>query len=511
MDGLYTRNTICDIIRHWAGINPDHPALIAKGREALSYADLCRQSDRIGDALANAGLEPGSRVAIVHSGGPEMATVLLGVMDEAVAVPLNPASTSDEYRNLLTKCRVNGIIIDSALDTPARAVAAALHLPILEVSPDDETIAGHVSLRPLSDERPLPPVSDQPDDLAMVLTTSGTTATGKIVPIRHRHMMARMASNAQLLGLTPEDRGLNLNRLFLHGGINNLCINLYTGGSAILMSGFDQEGFFDCLETLGPSWYIGSFTVNRAIRDALIKRRPPLKTDELRFARTSSGGIDPAVADDLEAMLGVPVIEAYATTETGRIAGNPQPPGRRKRGTVGPAINCEIAITNGDGQHLKDGLRGEVIVRGDNVFDGYENNPDANAAAFVDGWYRTGDEGVLDEDGYLTLTGRIKEMINRGGEKISPVEIDEAVMVHPHVREAAAFPIPHPTLGEIPGVALVMAPGGTATRQDISGFLKARLGAIKVPAAYFFVDEIPKGPTGKIQRNKLTDAFARSR
>lgn len=427
-----TRETIGDVIRRWAEIQPDAAAFVSENQAPLTYRALARTIDDVRDTLNKSGFGRGDRIAIVHPGGADMATILLGVMDACVAVPVDPASLSENILDRCHKLGISGLIMGSSSDAKVHDALSELGLPVF-LAESDRAMAGNVSLRQITGGKLVKTPRDQPDDLAVILASSGTTAEAKIVPIRHRHILVRSAATAQLLDLTPEDCGLNMNKLFLHGGLANMCVCLHSGGSVIMVPRFDPNEFFKHLSELRPTWYVGSFTVNKAVFEAARKQQKPINVGRLRMVRTTSGGIDAHIADRLEELLGVPVIEAYATTETGRIAGNPQPPGLRKRGTVGLPINCEIAIMDEVGNSLGSNHAGEVVVRGDNVFDGYENNPVANSTAFFGGWYRTGDEGSLDDDGYLTLTGRFKEMINRGGEKISSQEVESAQIGRGHV------------------------------------------------------------------------------
>lgn len=496
------------IVRYWADVQPEAPAFVAEGKQPLAYAALAACQDRIRDTLEQAGLGFGRRVAILHPGGPELATLLLGVMDGAVAVPMNVAAVPDEILARVNGCRVDGVIVDASASKLVRDALLQTGLPIFEPMAEEPEVTGKVALNRIAAGVVSSGPHEQPDDLALVLASSGTTADSKIVPIRHRHIVARSRATVGLLELTPDDRGLIFNKLFLHGGIANTMACLLAGSSVIAMPQFNAVRFFHYLTSLDPTWYVGSFTINRAIYEAGLQRSEPPTSTRLRMIRWTSAAVDAVIGDRLEAWFGVPVIEAYATTETGRITGNPQPPGLRKSGTVGLPVDCEVAVMDHTGKRLATGVVGEVVVRGDNVFDGYENNPAANAMAFFDDWYRTGDLGRFDDDGYLTLIGRIKEMINRGGEKISPQEVDDALAAHADVADAAAFAIPHPSLGEVVAAAVVPTPGAHFDKSELTRFLWDRLSSTKIPCAFLMVSEIPRGPHGKVLRNKLAEQFA---
>jgi acyl-CoA synthetase (AMP-forming)/AMP-acid ligase II/acyl carrier protein len=501
-----------EVIRHWALATPKASAIAAKNKRDMSYRDLAALTDGMARQLEDAGLGPGSRLAVVHRGGAEMLTTVLGIVNCAIAVPVSNEITASEFASYLEACRIDAVIADARLDTPVREIARARGLLVIDVrGGQDADAAGHVALDlPPAPHRTLTLVPG-PDDVAFVFGTSGTTRASKLVPLRHRHMVSRSQSTALLHELTATDRCFNQNRLFLCSGISNACTALYAGGCVAHpdeKGRFDLRAFIDGLRALRPTWYVASYNFNIGIHDALKTDASAVAGHSLRLIRATSGHLDPTIVAGLEQIFSVPVIEAYSSTESGRICGNPLPPRRRKHGTVGlPTLHSEVAIVDDKGHPLATGERGEVVVRGANVFDGYHDNPAANAAAFFGERYRTGDLGFFDEDGYLTLVGRIKEMINRGGQKISPVEIDDALLAHPAVADAAAFGVPHPTLGEVVGAAVVLKVNARLTEQDISAFLRERLEPIKWPRTLAFVQRIPRGPSGKVRRYQVAQLF----
>jgi thioesterase domain-containing protein/acyl carrier protein len=348
----------------------------------------------------------------------------------------------------------------------------------------------------------------QADDIAFVFLTSGTTAKRKVVPLRQRQALARAEIQRSVFDITPQDRLLNFMPMTYCNGASNAVNALVAGSSVISMVKFDVPAFFHCMKTLAPTWYTGGYTFNLRIHAEAAAHADAIAAAPLRFVRTVSGRLKTEVADELEAILGVPVVESYNSTETGRIASSPLPPQMRKRGTVGFAVAEDVAILDPRGHPVEQGQRGEVCVKGDGVIDGYENDPDANAEAFVNGWFRTGDEGFFDEDGYLTLTGRIGETINRGGEKISPAEVDAALLSHPGIREAVTFSIPHPTLGEVPAAAVVATDGVSPSPGEIGRYLADRLSLFKLPRPILVLDAIPKAASGKVQRRDLAEALS---
>ena len=341
----------------------------------------------------------------------------------------------------------------------------------------------------------------------MVLHTSGTTSRPKIVPLSQRNLAISAANIHAHLQLTPADRCLNVMPLFhIHGLMAAVLASLDAGASVACSPGFDAFRFFEWIEQIEPTWFTAVPTMHQLIlsrargKEELIKRHP------LRFMRSSSASLPPPVMADMEALFGAPMIRGLrddrGLTSNGL---EPAPAGGAQAGSVGRGSNVEIAIMNDAGTLLAQGETGEVVIAGGNVTAGYEHNPEANAGAFTDGWFRTGDQGYLDEDGYLLLTGRLKEIINRGGEKISPREIDEVLLEHDAVEQAVAFAVPHARLGEDVAVAVVLADGSELSEGDVRAHITSRLADFKVPRKVVFVDEIPKGPTGKLQRIGLAE------
>jgi acyl-CoA synthetase (AMP-forming)/AMP-acid ligase II len=345
------------------------------------------------------------------------------------------------------------------------------------------------------------------DDIALILHTSGTTSRPKIVPLSHRNVCCSAQNIQRTLGLTKEDRCLNVMPLFhIHGLMAATLSPVSVGASVFCTPGFNALKFFAWLDEARPSYYTAVPTMHQAILARASRNREVIDATPLRFIRSSSSALPPQVMEELEEVFGIPVVEAYAMTEAAhQMTCNPLPPCDRKAGTVGVAAGPEVSIMDEAGTHLKADSVGEIVIRGDNVTDGYEKNPEANAEAFTDGWFRTGDQGVMDAAGYLTITGRLKEIINRGGEKISPREVDEVIMDHPAIQQVVAFAVPHDKLGEQVAAAAVLREGMKATPQEIREFAAGQLADFKVPKEILILEEIPKGPTGKLQRIGLAE------
>ncbi len=482
--------------------DPAAPALGAPDRADLAYADLRALIDRSVADLNGFGIGRGDAVAIVLPNGPEMAAAFLGVACAATAAPLNPAYRPDEFEFYLADLEARAVVVQAGHDSPVRGVAGLLGLPLIELEPRPGGPAGDFRLRSDLRATAARPGPAEPGDVALVLHTSGTTSRPKIVPLSHRNVCASARHIGDTLALGRDDRCLNVMPLFhIHGLIAAVLASVAAGGSVVCAPGFNALRFFAWLGAARPSWYSAVPTMHQAILTRASRNAAALGEARLRFIRSSSASLPPSVMADLEAAFGAPVIESYGMTEAAhQMTSNPLPPRPRKPGSVGVAAGPEVAIMDAAGALLPLGATGEIVIRGPNVTTGYARNPAANATAYHDGWFRTGDQGLFDGDGYLRITGRLKEIINRGGEKISPREIDEVLLAHPDVAQAVAFAVPHDALGEEVAAAVVLRPGATATPRDIRAHAAARVAPFKVPRTVLIVDEIPKGPTGKLQR-----------
>jgi acyl-CoA synthetase (AMP-forming)/AMP-acid ligase II len=402
--------------------NPDANAIIAPGRTSLTYRQLTHHINHVVATLNSIGIGRNDRVAIVLPNGPEMAVAFLAVAAGATAAPLNPAYRADEFNFYLSDLKAKALIIQAGLAEPAQAVARARGIPIIELQPMLEAEAGLFSLIPAStgEARPKRAGFAQPDHVALVLHTSGTTSRPKIVPLTQSNLYTSAHNISTTLALSENDRCLNVMPLFhIHGLIGVLLSSLTVGASVVCTPGFEAPKFFEWFKAFCPTWYSAVPTMHQAILARASTHHCP---SQLRFIRSSSAALPPQVLADLENVFNAPVIEAYGMTEAShQMASNPLPPLSRKPGSVGMAAGPEIAIMDEAGHLLSSGTLGEIVIRGANVTRGYENNPKANQSAFTNGWFRTGDQGYLDSDGYLFITGRLKEIINRGGEKISPM------------------------------------------------------------------------------------------
>ena len=468
-----------------------------------TYASLSATVDRLAGQLRALGLNRGDTVGLVLPNGPEMATTFLATAACVVAAPLNPSYRTAEFRYYFKDLKAKAVIA-SGKGSAEAAEALSPNTLLLELMGDGADLTLAQAGRPLPWKEP---IWAGADDVALVLHTSGTTARPKIVPLSHGNLTTSAHNIASSLQLTDSDRCLNVMPLFhIHGLVASLLSSLLAGGSVICTPGFQSLRFLRWLKDVDPTWFSAVPTMHQMILSRLDRNDHASWGRSLRFIRSSSAPLAPTVMEQVEVAFGVPMLEAYGMTEAShQIATNPLPPGARRPGSVGKGSGVKVGVMTPEGQLLPAGEAGEVVIRGANVTTGYLENEEANRSSFVDGWFRTGDEGVLDDDNYLRLTGRIKEMINRGGEKIGPREIDEVLLEHPGVRQAVAFAIPDKWLGEEVAVAIVLEASAAVTEQELRRFVAERLADFKVPRKVVFVDTIPKGPTGKLRRIGLAD------
>jgi acyl-CoA synthetase (AMP-forming)/AMP-acid ligase II len=486
----------------------DAPAIGAEGRADLSHAGLRAFASEVVATLNGFGIGRNDRVAIVLPNGPEMATAFLTVACGATTAPLNPAYRMDEFDFYLDDLNAKALIVADDYDGDAIAAAEKRGVAVLRLAPRSGAAAGLFDLAgPSGASAPEAGGMAAAEDVALVLHTSGTTSRPKIVPLSQANVAASARHIRAALDLAADDRCLNIMPLFhIHGLIAAVLSSVGAGGSVWCSPGFNALRFFAWMEEAKPNWYTAVPTMHQAILSRAGRNADLIAAQPLRLIRSSSSSLPPQVMAELEETFGCPVIESYGMTEAAhQMASNPLPPAARKPGSVGIAAGPEVAIMDPAGNLMAQGETGEVVIRGPNVTAGYEANPKANAENFTNGWFRTGDQGVLDPEGYLSITGRLKEIINRGGEKISPREVDEVLMDHEAVAQVVTFAMPHPKLGEEVAAAVVLREGTSATDREIRDFVATRLADFKVPRKLLILDEIPKGATGKLQRIGLAE------
>jgi acyl-CoA synthetase (AMP-forming)/AMP-acid ligase II len=493
--------TLVEVLENGA---TDHPALVSPDGPTITYDSLRKQIARLMGQLKSFGIRREDRVAIVLPNGLEVIASFLAVTGVATAAPLNAAYKPDEFEFYLDDTNAKAVITgpDAGQEAVDAAPKGAIHIV---VSMDDD---GEINFTGPSGATPSTDSDLGADDVALVLHTSGTTSRPKRVPLTHKNLTTSLKNVAATYSLNENDVSLCIMPLFhVHGLVASTLSTFYSGGTVVVPPRFNPMNFWPVVKDHGVTWYSAVPSMHQALLTRARSGKPDVP-ETLRFIRSCSASLPPIVMDELESQFGVPVVEAYGMTEAAhQMSSNPLPPGNRLPGAVGPGTGVEVAIMDEEGTLLIIGERGEVVIKGDNVITGYENNPEANATSFTNGWFRTGDEGVLDENGFLALTGRLKEMINRSGEKISPREIDEVLMDHPAVGEAVAFGIAHRVHGEEAAAAVVLT--GEVTTEELVAFCKEKLADFKVPRTIHVMEEIPRGPTGKISRRFLTESFSK--
>jgi acyl-CoA synthetase (AMP-forming)/AMP-acid ligase II/acyl carrier protein len=497
--GLFT---IHEIMKANAESAPEGIAILGLADNPLRYHRLYEHILLTISQLNELGIGRNDRVAIVLPNGPQLAVAFLSISCATACAPLNPAYTSAEFDFYLSDLEAKALVVQFGRQSPVIEVARTRGIPILELNPLGGAPDGLFTL--IGERRPPPGLSGpaQMSDVALILHTSGTTSHPKMVPLTHKNLCTSGENIRKTLELSEDDRCLNIMPLFhIHGLVAGVLASMRAGGSVVCTPGFIAPKFFDWLEIYEPTWYTAVPTMHQAILARAARSKDLVKTHPLRFIRSSSSSLPPSVLQNLEKTFKVPVVEAYGMTEAShQIASNPLPPASTKNGSVGLAAGPEISIMAEDhGTFMPAGALGEIVIRGASVTLGYAHNPEANSRSFTDGWFRTGDQGFIDNDGYLFITGRFKEIINRGGEKISPREIDDVFLEHPAVAQAVTFGMPDTMLGEDVAIAIVLKDPAVSER-DLQKYAATRLAYHKVPRRVIILDAIPKGATGKIQR-----------
>jgi len=473
----------------------NHLALVTPGAASLTYQQLRENVMALVSQLNSFGLQQGDRLAIAMTNGAPMAITFMAAALCGTAAPLNPKYKLEEFAFYYEDIQAKALI--TLAGGPEAAMSAATPKMILinaKVNPN-----GTLSFESAS-QAPGNPTTPNAEDVAMILHTSGTTSRPKRVPIRHRHLIASTQNIIGAYSLSPTDTTLCIMPLFhIHGLVGCLLATLASGGTLVCPNGFNALEFWKLVETYKPTWYSAAPTMHQTILARASRNQEIVQTHPFRFIRSSSAPMPPIIIEQIETTLKAAVLESYSMTEASHLmTTNPLPPKVRKLGTVGYGFGVDVGIMDSEGNLLSPGSLGEVVVKGANVIDGYENNPEADATAFVNGWFRTGDQGRLDADGYLQLTGRMKELINRGGEKISPLEVDDVLLRHPAVTEALAFAVPHKSLGEEIHAAVVLK--AEVTTQELVQHCSTMLADFKVPKEIHILEQLPRGATGKLQR-----------
>jgi acyl-CoA synthetase (AMP-forming)/AMP-acid ligase II len=472
----------------------------------VTYESLREQVLGMADALASAGIGRGDRVAIALPNGLPAIVSFLAASIAGTAAPLNPAYPYEEFHFFLGDTDARVLLCPAVGAEFVRTAAADRKIPVFSVEMNDK---GHVRLV----DAPTGASASQPvpEDIALVLHTSGSTGRPKRVPLRHFQLAVSAANIANTYALTEGDVSLCIMPLFhIHGLIGSTMATLLTGGTVVVPTKFNALSFWRTVREHRVTWYSGVPTMHQLLLARAHQK--PTEAATLRFIRSCSAPLASQLIHKIEGLFGVPFVEAYGMTEAAhQMTSNPLPPRHRKAGSVGVGTGIRISVMDKEGNHLANDQRGEIVIQGASVFRGYENNAEANARTLVNGWFRTGDEGFLDGDCYLHLTGRIKDIIIRGGENIAPHEVDEVLLKHPAVAAAVTFGCVHPTLGEEVAAAVVLHEPQGATEAELLKHCREWLAEYKCPKKLYLVPSIPTTATGKIRRRAVAAALVDER
>ena len=485
--------------------NDNNVALTSENSPPLLYKDLKSFVNKIASQLAGNGISNKDRAAIVLPNGPFMASSFLTLSSYMSAAPLNPSYKTNEYEFYLKDLNPKIVIVEPNSSNEVVGVAKNLNIPVCEMKIKKDDPSGLFNLFDIESEYQLPEENDE----GLVLHTSGTTSRPKIVPLTNKNIYSSTENISKSLNLSEADHCLNIMPLFhIHGLIAILAASIRSGASICASNGFNALKFLELAKSEKITWYSGVPTMHQAILLRAEKNLELAKNLNLRLIRSSSASLPPAVFEKLNSVFGCSVIEAYGMTEaTHQMTSNPLPPKKQKPGFVGIPAGPEVCIMDEKDKILDQGETGEVCIKGDNVTLGYDNNPEANKNSFTNGWFRTGDQGYFDQNGYLKISGRLKEIINKGGEKISPLEVDNVLMDHPLIEQAVCFGYEDKMLGEDIAAAIIVKEGKNCSETDVKTYAQEKLAKFKIPKKIFFVNEIPKGATGKLQRNVLAKNF----
>jgi acyl-CoA synthetase (AMP-forming)/AMP-acid ligase II/thioesterase domain-containing protein/acyl carrier protein len=502
--------TLAEAISQHAVRDPDRPAIVGTQFAPFSFRELDFWIKQIGEQLRTAEIGPHSRIGIMLPPGPEGAVLGVAVASHAISVPLNSNRPESEIKEELARAGLEALVLPSWVDSPAWAIAQRSSFGLIEASRAAGSLSS-VALRQVRETSVLTrkPVHPALDSIALIFTTSGTTGTARLIPVTHENLLVTADKMRQWFNLSSDDRTAFVLPGYYGAAIKiSLLAPLLLGGSVGLPAARHVQDLVEWIPDLCPTWLWGNPTFFQAVLDRLRSRAGMKLTHSLRFVVSGTTYLPPTLRAELEETLSVPVLQSYGMSEAGILAADPAPPFKRKPGTVGLISRDELTIVGPKGDPLPDGEVGEIVVHGQTVSPDIGTDAETEAQHSNDRWLFTGDLGSIDSEGYLTVVGRTKELINRGGEKISPSEVELALLLHPSVKEAAAFSVPHPRLGENVAAAVVLKSETNTTTQEIKTFLADHLAPFKIPQHVFVVPELPKGSTGKISRSELSDAMA---
>lgn len=503
-----TMKTILDVIVDHGNRHPDQLAILASGSSPLYFKDLIVVIARIWEVLGEGGVSLGSRVGIALPSGPESAISIIAIASRATCVPLNPNLSQTELERELARLKLDALIVPAWLKSSAWAAAESCSFGVFSAAKASPALSnfGVQCVRRVNGAR-AKPVEVSSESAALVLRTSATTGPSKLVPVTHGNMFDLASKMSGWFGLSMDDRAACvLPTYYAAGSKLNVLVPMLLGQSIAIPVAVRSDRVADWISDLRPTWFSAGPSFLQAVLDGLRSRREPMPEHTLRFITSGSAPLPDRLRNELEPMLGCPILQVYGISEAGVMAANPAPPAKRKSATVGSIPPGELVIRGDNGDILPPGGIGEIFVGGPGVMPGYMDDSQLAGAGLKDGWLQTGDLGSVDSDGFLTIVGRTKEVINRGGEKISPYEVESALLMHPSVCEAAAYAVPHPRLGENVAAAVVLQPGGAISSFELRVFLRDRLAPFKIPQRIEFLSSLPRTHGGKISRTQLAES-----
>ena len=499
-----TIQTIPAAIDFWAKETPNAPALRALDGRVWSFRHLCDALARVALRLDALGVISTDRLVLATPPGADTCLALLGVASAAVAVPLNPALAAPELRRDLARLAPRLLIVAGEKADISAAIGDELGIATIGLDAllrGDDGPGAQCGLD----------LGENPEAIAVIIHTSGTTGLPKRVPRTHRSFLAGARAARDSSALTPEDVLLLTSWAHTNSGVVNLCAAIANGGCCVAATGFHPADFPNLLDKHQPTWMVSTATelnLIMAAADAAGREMIAGPDARLRLVRAGAQAMTPGTAERAEKRLRAWIFDGFGMSEASYITASGPTPADRRPGACGRPWRSEIRVLDDEGRDLPSGKTGEIVIRGETLFSGYLDDPEANAAVFLDGgWFRTGDIGSVDVDGYLTLSGRKGETINRGGEKIAPLEVDHALLTHPAVADAAVFPIADGRFGEDIVAAIVLRPGATVSPRELRGWLLARLLPAKVPRRMWIVESLPRTLTGKVQRGVLSERY----